>query len=128
MVLLCLIAESVLIRTNLEKQDITDKLVPLVNSIFKNVPSGVGSKGQTRINSVEDFDELLKLGAKWAYEKGFGTKNDLKHLEEEGCLKSAESKYVSPEAKKEECHNQEVLAREIISWKFNMLIKYLTNM
>ncbi|MCD6547456.1 MAG: intein-containing RctB family protein [Nanoarchaeota archaeon] len=89
-----------LIRTNLEKKDVEEKIEQILNTLFKNVPSGLGSKGKTRVKTQEEFDEVLRLGARWAVEKGFGTEDDLKHIEEEGCLKFADPKYTSKNAKK----------------------------
>jgi len=89
-----------LIRTDLRKKEAVDKIEPILNALFKNVPSGLGSKGKTKVSSESEFDEVLRLGSRWAYEKGFGTTNDLEHLEENGCIKIADPKYASKEAKK----------------------------
>lgn len=89
-----------LVRTNLVKKQAEENIHPLLEALFRNVPSGLGSKGKTKVQTQEEFDNVLKLGARWAVEHGFGTEQDLKHLEEEGCIKVADPKYVSPEAKK----------------------------
>jgi tRNA-splicing ligase RtcB len=89
-----------LIRTNLVKKQAEDNIHKLLEALFRNVPSGLGSKGKTKVQTQEEFDNVLKLGARWAVENGFGTEQDLKHLEEEGCIKIADPKCVSPEAKK----------------------------
>jgi tRNA-splicing ligase RtcB len=89
-----------LIRTNFRKPDIKDKVEPLLDALFRNVPSGLGSKGKTKVHTEAEFDNVLRLGARWAFENGFGTEKDLKHLEEEGCIKIADPKYASSEAKK----------------------------
>jgi tRNA-splicing ligase RtcB len=89
-----------LIRTNLEKKDVEENIKPLLNALFKNVPSGLGSKGLTRIKKVEEFDEVLRRGVEWAVENEYGVERDLKHIEENGRLKVADPKYASKEAKK----------------------------
>ncbi|MCD6576334.1 MAG: RtcB family protein [Nanoarchaeota archaeon] len=89
-----------LIRTNLEREDAEKNIKPLLNALFKNVPSGLGSKGLTRIKKVEEFDEVLKYGVQWAIENGYGVERDLKHIEENGRLEVADPKYTSKEAKK----------------------------
>ena len=89
-----------LVRTNLQKEEMTKHLPALLDAVFRNVPSGVGSKGKVKVNTQADFDEVLKLGSRWAVEKEFGWKEDLKHLEEEGCLEQADPSKVSDDAKK----------------------------
>ncbi|UZE93946.1 MAG: RtcB family protein [Candidatus Pacearchaeota archaeon] len=87
-----------LLRTSLTDKEIHEKLKELVMAIFRNVPSGLGSKGKVRLRSRAELDEVLKIGARWAVEKGYGWKKDLKHLESEGELKIAEPRYVSDTA------------------------------
>jgi tRNA-splicing ligase RtcB len=89
-----------LLRTNFAKEEMRKHLPAVLDAVFKNVPSGVGSKGKVKVNTMADFDEVLKLGSKWAVEKEFGWKEDLKHIEEEGCLSHADPSKVSDEAKK----------------------------
>ena len=88
-----------MIRTNLIQEDIQDNLDELLDSLFKNIPSGVGSKGKIKLRENE-INEVLEDGAKWAVEKGFGWDEDLEFLEENGCIKAADSSKVSDKAKK----------------------------
>ena len=88
-----------MLRTNLTEEDIAPKIKELTDTLFKNIPSGVGSKGQVRL-SPEDIDEVLDYGAWWAVENGYGWKEDLKLLEENGRMKEADSSIVSTKAKK----------------------------
>ena len=87
-----------LIKTNLTANEIKPKLKELTAKLFRNVPSGVGSKGKLRL-SVDELDEAVTLGAKWAVEKGYGWEKDLKHLEEGGEIKGADPSKVSDKAK-----------------------------
>ncbi len=89
-----------LIRTNLTKKDAEDNMKPILNALFKNVPSGLGSKGLTRIKNVDEFNKVLKYGVEWAVENEYGAERDLKHIEENGRLKIADPRYTSKEAKK----------------------------
>ncbi len=89
-----------LIRTNLTIDDIRPKIKELVDTLFKNVPSGVGSKGLVRIKSQTEFDEVLKYGAEWAVENGYGVERDLDVLEENGRMEYADPTKVSSNAKK----------------------------
>ncbi len=88
-----------LLRTNLTVEQIRPKLRELLESIFRNVPSGVGEVGKVKL-SFSELDEVLVNGAKWAAENGYGTEKDLEFLEENGCMKGANANIVSNEAKK----------------------------
>ncbi|MEM5790978.1 MAG: RtcB family protein [Candidatus Aenigmatarchaeota archaeon] len=88
-----------LLRTNLTLEQVKPKLKELLESIFHNVPSGVGEVGKIKL-SFSELDEVLVNGARWAVEKGYGTEKDLEHLEEQGCMKGANPEKVSNEAKK----------------------------
>lgn len=87
-----------LLKSNLTKEDVFDKRVELIDSMFKNVPSGLGSEGKVKLSS-KDLDEVLMVGAVWAAEEGYGWEKDLKHIESEGSLEGDPSK-VSNNAKK----------------------------
>jgi len=88
-----------LLSTNLIEQDIRPKLRDLVDNLFRNVPSGVGSKSKIRLSESE-LDEVLSTGAQYAVKKGYGTDKDLKHMEENGCMEGANPSKVSHKAKK----------------------------
>ncbi len=87
-----------LLKSNLTKDDVFDKRVEIIDSMFKNVPSGLGSQGKVKLSS-KDLDEVLMVGAKWAVEEGYGWDKDLKHLESGGSMDGDPSK-VSSNAKK----------------------------
>ena len=79
--------------------DIRPKLPQLLDAIFKNVPSGLGSKGKIRLSATQ-LKEVLERGAKWAIENGYGTEKDLEHTEEQGCMKTADASKISEKAMK----------------------------
>jgi len=88
-----------LVRTNLFINDLDVKKIQfIVDEMFKNVPSGLGSKARVRL-SRKELDDVLKLGARWAVENGYGWKNDVEFLEENGCLEHADNSRVSEKAK-----------------------------
>ncbi len=87
-----------LLRTNLTLKDIEKKKKEVIQKLFQQVPSGVGEEGRIKL-SKQELDEVLKLGAKWAVDKGYGKKNDLTNTEEGGCMKDANPNYVSQRAK-----------------------------
>jgi tRNA-splicing ligase RtcB len=87
-----------LLRTNLTLKDVEDKKKEIIDKLFRDVPSGVGEKGRIRLTK-EELDEVLKNGAKWAVNKGYGKKEDYIHTEENGCLEGANPDFVSQRAK-----------------------------
>ena len=87
-----------LVRTNLNHQEVAKKMERIVKSLFAHVPTGVGASGAMKKLSSNETREVLKKGAKWAVENGFGEANDLEHTEEKGCLKNASPDLVSNRA------------------------------
>ncbi|MFX1238675.1 MAG: RtcB family protein [Promethearchaeota archaeon] len=87
-----------LLRTNLFKNDIEKSLPNLLDSIYNNIPSGLGSKGKLSI-SFSDLDNVLENGLNWALDNGYAIKDDLTHCEENGCLKDGQASLVSQKAK-----------------------------
>jgi tRNA-splicing ligase RtcB len=88
-----------LLRTNLHVDDLdSSKIRDLVDEMFKNVPSGLGSKAKVRV-SKKELEEVLKIGARWAVENGYGWGEDTDFLEENGCLDYADISKVSERAK-----------------------------
>ncbi len=72
----------------------------LIQRVFKFVPSGVGRGHQhSRVLSERDYSELLKQGARWSIEQGFGFPQDLEHIESRGQIEDADPSLVSLEAK-----------------------------
>ncbi|MCD6412635.1 MAG: RtcB family protein [Elusimicrobia bacterium] len=86
-----------LLRTNFTEDKIREKLRDLLKVIFRNIPSGVGSRGKLRLTQKEVGD-VLEKGSVWAVERGFGTEDDISHTEEGGCLRSAKADFVSNRA------------------------------
>jgi tRNA-splicing ligase RtcB len=88
-----------LLTTHLAKKDVAPKLDGLINQIFRDVPSGVGSEGRIRISDSE-MDNVMVKGAKWAVEQGYGTPDDLGVTEEDGCIEGADPSLVGERARK----------------------------
>jgi len=86
-----------LLKTNFQYEEIRDKIKDLVYVLFSDVPSGVGSKGNIRVSYKEESEILVK-GAKWAVERGYGTKEDLECTEEYGAISGADPLAVSERA------------------------------
>lgn len=88
-----------LLQTNLTESQVKPKLSQLIDSMFQNVPSGLGGKGKLRLTESE-LDSVLSNGAKWAVEKGYGKEKDLEFIESNGGIKEADSEKISTQAKK----------------------------
>ncbi|MGQ3683880.1 MAG: RtcB family protein [Candidatus Loosdrechtia sp.] len=87
-----------LLRTGLFRTEIADKLESLVDCLFANIPSGVGSHRKDLKLSQQERKDVLRNGARWAISQGYGTKEDLQHIEENGCIPGAEPELVSDRA------------------------------
>ncbi len=88
-----------LVRTNLSEADVKGKVNQLVDSMFENVPSGLGSKGKVRLDPSQ-LNDVLDTGSEWAVENGYGWESDIIHTEENGRMKNADNQFVSHDAKK----------------------------
>ncbi len=86
-----------LLKTNLERKDLEGQEKKISQGIFRAIPSGVGKGGKVKVDKKE-LKEILEKGAKWAVEKGYGTKDDYEHVEESGCMNDANVDYVSDRA------------------------------
>ena len=87
------------LHTGLKKNDIEPHKKALVDQLYRDIPAGVGSTGALHLR-MNEMNAMLKGGAKWAIEQGFGDEIDLQRTEEQGCMQGAEPKHVSDHAKK----------------------------
>lgn len=83
-----------LVRTNLFYDDIKSRVGEIINQLFKDIPSGLGSAGKIKAKEKE-MRRLLVKGAAWAVENGFGDGRDLEYTEERGAMKEADPDAVS---------------------------------
>jgi len=86
-----------MIKTGLHKTDVQDKVKNIIYRLFKYIPTGVGSKGKLKV-SDEELKQVMKKGARWAVENGFGEKNDLEKIEEYGEMEGADPSIISAKA------------------------------
>ena len=87
-----------LLSTGLCRVEISGKLESIVDSLFVNIPSGVGSHRKDLKLSQQEVKNVLKNGAQWAVSHGYGSKEDLEHIEEKGCIFGADPELVSTRA------------------------------
>jgi tRNA-splicing ligase RtcB len=84
--------------TGLSVADIVRVQRQLADSLFRQIPAGVGSKGAITLDAGE-MDEMLAGGAHWAVEHGWGEQGDLERIEERGRMSGARPDCVSERAK-----------------------------
>ncbi|HEY9247364.1 MAG TPA: RtcB family protein, partial [Candidatus Methanoperedens sp.] len=78
-----------IIRTDLTVDEVHPRMKELIEQLFHDIPSGVGSKSKIRASDNELTDAFLH-GARWAVESGYGVKEDIEHCEENGFMKTAD--------------------------------------
>jgi tRNA-splicing ligase RtcB len=89
------------VRTMLTGLSVTDILPVqklLADSLFRQIPAGVGSTGAITLDAI-DMNAMLVGGAGWAVERGWGETRDLERIEEDGRMAGARPEYVSDRAK-----------------------------
>ncbi|HME51131.1 MAG TPA: RtcB family protein [Candidatus Lokiarchaeia archaeon] len=87
-----------LLRTNMKDTDVKPVMKDILNALFDNIPSGVGSSGTIGTITPKDLDDLLENGVNWAIERGYGWAEDASNCEENGCMTGKPNK-VSGKAK-----------------------------
>lgn len=88
-----------IIKTNLTVDEVRPGMKDLIELLFHEIPSGVGSKSKLRASDSELTDAFLH-GAKWAVDSGYGVKEDLEHCEENGYMKVADPSKIGEKARK----------------------------
>ena len=88
-----------LLKTNLKKADVIKRQKEITEALYKKIPSGVG-RGSRFNMSKDELKRILKGGAKYMVEKGYGVKDDYLHMEEEGTMEKANPDKVSERAMK----------------------------
>ena len=87
-----------LIRTSLTKADVLPKLRDVVRNLFHAIPAGVGSDGAIPTPDRAEAVDLVTRGAAWAVDRGYGTPEDLDHIEDGGRYPGADPKAASDRA------------------------------
>jgi tRNA-splicing ligase RtcB len=87
-----------LMRTDLTYDEVKPHIGRLIDNIFRLVPSGVGVGSKIHL-SMNDLDNAVVEGVDWAVRKGYGWKDDSRHMEESGRMREANPDKVSSKAK-----------------------------
>lgn len=88
-----------LVRTNLNEPEVRERLKPLIDQLFRDVPCGMGTRGRISLADTE-IQDVLRDGAIWTVEHGYGEARDPEFAEAGGRLKGALPEKVSDRAKK----------------------------
>ena len=88
-----------LLKSDLVFEDVSGHLDQLSKELYKQVPSGVGKGGPIRLK-IKEVDKVLRKGAEWAVDHGFGDPRHLEYIESNGRLPEAEPGKVSDMAKR----------------------------
>ncbi|MDP7077844.1 MAG: RtcB family protein, partial [Desulfobacterales bacterium] len=83
--------------TSLVEKEVRPKQEDLVNALYQNIPSGIGSTGSIKL-SISEEKKVLTHGSRWAVQQGFGIDSDLDHTEDSGCMENADPDVVSNRA------------------------------
>ena len=86
-----------LLRTNLKKDDVVNRKKEIADALYRKIPSGLG-RGSKFNMSRDELNKILKQGAKYLVERGYGVKEDYLYAEEEGYLDWADPSMVSQRA------------------------------
>jgi tRNA-splicing ligase RtcB len=86
-----------LLRSTLTRETAGPRIRELVDSLYRDIPAGVGSKGKIRLGP-EAERSILRKGARWAVEEGYGTAEDLDCIESRGCIEGADPDIISAKA------------------------------
>jgi tRNA-splicing ligase RtcB len=87
------------LHTGLSLPEIDSVKTRLADALFHAIPAGMGSTGAIRLGTHE-MDAMLRGGARWAVEQGYGSGADLERIEEGGCMQGADPSKVSDQAKR----------------------------
>ncbi len=87
-----------LLASNYSLKEVGPKIDSLLNQMFSSIPCGTGKSGILQI-SFDQLDKALQEGAHWAVENGYGTEEDIAHIEETGRIAGADPGEVSNRAK-----------------------------
>ena len=87
-----------LLVSRLDRADVERVAVALADALYLAVPSGVGSTLGAAL-SDDELDRVLVRGARAMVERGFGSEDDVMHIESHGALPGADPARVSRRAR-----------------------------
>jgi tRNA-splicing ligase RtcB len=82
----------------LSADDARKKIYDIVDALFVNIPSGVGSHRKDLKLNPKELAEVLRKGVRWTVEHGYGSSEDSDHIEALGRIPGADPDRVSSRA------------------------------
>jgi tRNA-splicing ligase RtcB len=82
----------------LSADDARGKIYDIVDALFVNIPSGVGSRRKDLKLNPKELAEVLRKGVRWTIERGYGSSGDSDHIEAFGRIPGADPDRVSNRA------------------------------
>ncbi len=86
-------------KTNLHYDDLVGKEQLLVDTLFSQIPTGIGEGSIVGKLSKAELDKVAVQGVQWALRHGYAVEEDLEHCEDNGVRPGADPDAVSHEAK-----------------------------
>ncbi len=86
-----------LLRSDLTWDDVRPRIKPLVDQLFRDIPTGVGQSGNYKFDKPK-LKRLMEVGSKYVVDLGYGTARDLDFTEAGGRLDGADPDRVSDRA------------------------------
>jgi tRNA-splicing ligase RtcB (3'-phosphate/5'-hydroxy nucleic acid ligase) len=86
-----------LLRTDLDWEDAKARIRPLVDQLFRDIPTGVGQSGKYLFDKPK-LKRLMEEGSAYVVKQGWGTERDLRFTEADGRLDGADPDRVSDKA------------------------------
>lgn len=86
-----------LMTTAIQTQDIYDRLGYIADALFSKIPTGVGITGYIKLNK-KDLVKVSTEGANWSIMQGYGDKDNLQHIENNGVMHEADPSVISDKA------------------------------
>src|SRR5262245_58451743 len=86
-----------LLRSDLHWDDVRDRIRPLVDQLFRDIPTGVGQRGRFIFNTPA-LVKLLEQGSSYVIARGFAAERGLAYTEAGGRLAGADPDRVSDRA------------------------------
>ncbi|MBS3764967.1 RtcB family protein, partial [Candidatus Bipolaricaulota bacterium] len=87
-----------LMETPLSAKAVEESKEEIATSLFETIPAGLGSEGEIDL-SVDEINRVLKEGARFSVDRGYGLESDLEFIEENGRIGGADPDAVSRRAK-----------------------------
>ena len=88
-----------LLAAPLGRDELGDRLVPLMDVLAQTIPRGAGPGGVWALEDEDELDRLLRRGSARAVEAGFGERRDLDRCEDRGTVSGADPSHVSQRAR-----------------------------